>query len=195
MFLVTRVTSPDTADDQGRHQSLSENYRSVDSDWQHKENRSVKRVGAALFSWRLHAPACALHSLETTKKKDVGTVDLIWPGNTTGSSRKTWSVLLGRDASALLKSVCCPSDPVPESIRKTGGRKDEECIRLMWTTIQGSTLLENHKTAWHFISSTKCALYPQLNISLWVIPRPSFSHVEAAADIRRGYLRPTDDFH
>ncbi|XP_061892442.1 uncharacterized protein LOC133642332 [Entelurus aequoreus] len=49
--------------------------------------------------------------------------DYVWPGNASGSPRKSWTKWMGRRKSRLPCLGCCPRDPTSDKRKKMDGRK------------------------------------------------------------------------
>ena len=64
--------------------------------------------------WRYTGHVQLAGGLEVDPEHAGGIIHLIWPGNASGSPRRSWRVLLGRATSGIPCLACFPRDPAPD---------------------------------------------------------------------------------
>ncbi len=76
------------------------------------------------FLWRFSGHVQLVGEPEADPEHAGGITYLIWPGNASGSPRRSWKTLLGRGTSGTLCLACCHRDPAPDKRNRVDGWMD-----------------------------------------------------------------------
>ncbi len=82
------------------------------------------RMLLGAFPWRFSGHVQLIGDPGVDPEHAGEIIYLIWPGNASGSPRRSWKMLLGRGASGLPCLVCCHCDPAPDKQKKMDGWMD-----------------------------------------------------------------------